>query len=113
MKRYLVLGCLVLAASVAGQVEHAPTVEQCQADQRLWVSEIEAENSSRPLPAFDIVTQWGQEMLKCEKVDPDNEWRYYNTAGEICGEKEVRLINFLHRHDLWNQFKAEDAAGKR
>jgi hypothetical protein len=31
----------VLTASVAGQVEHAPTVEQCQADQRLWLAEIE------------------------------------------------------------------------
>jgi|HubBroStandDraft_6_1064221.scaffolds.fasta_scaffold517911_2 hypothetical protein len=43
MKRHLVLGCLVLAASLAGQVQYAPTVAQCQADQRFWMSKLEAE----------------------------------------------------------------------
>jgi hypothetical protein len=32
MKRYLAFAVLILTASLAGQVEHAPTVAQCQAD---------------------------------------------------------------------------------
>lgn len=31
----------VLTASVSGQIEHAPTVAQCQADQRLWMANMQ------------------------------------------------------------------------
>jgi hypothetical protein len=113
MKRLLVVGCLVLSASLTGQIEHAPTVAQCQADQRLWFSVIERENSSELVPAFDILTQWHHEMRDCEKVDPDNKWTYYNTGAEINAEKITRMVSFLDRHGLWGQFKNEDAAGKR
>jgi hypothetical protein len=40
MKCLLVLASLILTASLVGQVEHAPTVAQCQADQRLWLSKL-------------------------------------------------------------------------
>jgi hypothetical protein len=39
MKRLLILSVFVLAA-VGQDVQHAPTVAQCQADQRLWSAEI-------------------------------------------------------------------------
>lgn len=51
MKR-LVLTSLVLTSSLVGQVEHAPTVAQCQADQ----------SASKTTQAFCIVS--GQEMPK-------------------------------------------------
>jgi hypothetical protein len=52
-------------------------------------------------------------MSVCETVDPDNFWKYYNTRGEISSERVIRLVDFLDRHNLTDQFKAEGAAGKR
>jgi hypothetical protein len=48
-----------------------------------------------------------------KKFDPNNFWKYYNTRGEISSERVIRLVDFLDRHNLTDQFKAEDAAGKR
>jgi hypothetical protein len=101
----------LLTASVSGQIEHAPTVQQCQADQRLWFYELENDGSN--LPGIDVLRQWSKEMSVCEKVEPDHKWAYYNTSGEIDGEEITRMVNFLDRHNLWGQFIAEDAAGKR
>jgi hypothetical protein len=106
-----IVAFLLLTASIGGQVEHAPTVAQCQADQRLWLSELE--ESAPHLPAYDVLTQWQVEMRDCKNVDPSNYWTYYNTQSEIGAEKSSRMKDFLDRHDLWTQFKQEDTAGKR
>ena len=111
-QRLLVLTGLILTASLVGQVEHAPTVAQCQADQRLWISKIEEGDSPR-LPAFTVLTQWSHEMIECGKVDPNNEQRYYNTGSEIDEVESNRLLGFLDRHGLYQKFLEEDAAGKR
>ena len=112
MKRLLILGWLILATPFVAQVEHAPTVAQCQADQRLWVSKIE-EGDREHLPTFDVLGKWGSEMLDCQKVDPANAWSYSNTNGEITAEQATRTLNFLVRNDQYKKFIAEDAAGKR
>ena len=78
MKRLLVLGWLILTASLVGQVEHAPTVAQCQADQRLWHSQLDKEADSTL--AFDALANMGREMLACHDVDPPNARDYYNTS---------------------------------
>ena len=112
MKKFLILAVL-MTASVTGQVEHAPTVAQCQADQRLWLATIEESKDSERNPAFLVLTKWDREMTDCEKVDPDNRVKYYCTGAEIAALREVRLLNFLARHDLFPKFIEEDAAGKR
>jgi hypothetical protein len=66
MKFTLVLGWLILTASLVGQVEHSPTVAQCQADQRLWLSDLEEPHNS--LPVYAVLGQWNVEMSVCEKV---------------------------------------------
>jgi hypothetical protein len=101
----------VLTTSVIGQVEHAPTIAQCQADQRYWASVLEGD--SYKLPEYDVLRQWDHEMTVCEKVDPDNKWTYYNTGGEIDSVEMIRMVKFLTRHGLWKKFKEEDADGKR
>jgi hypothetical protein len=100
----------------AGQVEHAPTVAQCQADQRLWMSKLQdagkaADSSS--LPAYAVIEAWTHEMRDCQRVDPDNKWTYYNTNGEIWVDEMIRMEDFMRRHQTWDAFIAEDAAGKR
>jgi hypothetical protein len=52
-------------------------------------------------------------MYECERVDPANKFRYYNTQSELISEQKGRMENFLDRHKLWEQFVSEDAAGKR
>jgi len=110
MRHCLFLGCLILTASVAGQITHAPTADQCQADQRLWLSQIEAGNSK---VSFDVLRQMAGEMDKCSEVDPANERRYYSTMAEASAAMELRLMKFIERHQLWRQFEAEESVGKR
>jgi len=113
MKRRLVLSWLVLTASLIGQeIKHAPTVAQCQADQRLWLSEVEEGDSPR-LPKYNVLSEWDREMTDCATVDPNNKWTYYNTGEEIAEMQDTRLVHFVRRHGLWTQFKAEDDAGQR
>jgi hypothetical protein len=111
MKRSLALGWLVLTASLVGQVEHAPTVAQCQADQKLWLSKVEGPSTG--LPGYYTIALWGGEMQDCETVDPSNQFKYYNTMAEITAEEHGRLEHFIERHGSWDTFIAEDTAGKR
>jgi hypothetical protein len=114
MKRLLVLASLILTASLIGQVEHAPTVAQCQADQRLWLARLEsAEGKDITLPSMSVLRVWRKEMKDCESVDAENYWKYFNTKSELWVEEVIRLQDFVDRHGLSREFEAEDAAGKR
>jgi hypothetical protein len=103
---------VVMVSLAVGQVEHAPTVAQCQADQRLWLSKIE-EGDSQTLAKFDVLSQWNTEMIHCQKVDPTHSWDYNNLAGEISATQAARMLHFIQRHDMWQKFVSEDAAGQR
>jgi len=46
-------------------------------------------------------------------VDPAGYWTYYNASAEPLHLQAIRETDFIVRHNLWAQFKAEDAAGKR
>ena len=70
----------VLVASFASgqpaqKVEHAPTVEQCQADRAYWSSKL-----TQPVgkEADDVLYMtllgWDAEMDKCQVVDHPNRW---------------------------------------
>jgi hypothetical protein len=52
-------------------------------------------------------------MNECKKVDPEHHSSYYNTSAEVDDTKLSRMLDFLDRHNLYGQFLAEDAAGKR
>ena len=110
--RYLTLAVFVLTASVTAQVEHAPTVAQCQADERLWFSKLTDESDSS-LPGFEVLHLWAEELSKCQKIDPDPDAEYRDTEAIIHIEQETRLLHFVDRHNLIKQFMEEDAAGKR
>jgi hypothetical protein len=56
---------------------------------------------------------WLIEMSNCGKVDHNFEARYRHTEDEIIVEQASRVQNFLKRHNLVDQFLAEDAQGKR
>jgi len=111
MKRLLVLSGLLLTASLVGQVEHAPTVAQCQADQRLW--DYQLMHESEKLPDVVVLQKWSSELRDCMKVDPQTQLQYVFTIDEIDAQTELRLMHFLQRHNLMADFTTEDAAGKR
>ena len=116
MKRSAGLAAILLTISVTAQIEHAPTVEQCRADQRLWLSKLEdapIDVARTNLPSFDTIGAWSREMNDCKTVDPENKYRYYNVFAEIQAEQLFRAIHFLQRHNLDGNFIREDAEGKR
>lgn len=108
--RRLILVLFVLSAG--GQdIEHAPTVAQCQADQRLWDSKIESK--SEKLPDIGVLQRWSSELRDCLTVDSQHQLQYVFTVGEIDTETMLRMTHFLERRNMLTDFKAEDATGKR
>lgn len=115
----LMFACGALVASLASAyprqaVEHAPTSEQCRADRAYWMSKLEQPNGKGTDDiVFETLGVWQGEMDKCEVVDPENHWEYYNAQSEAIAESASRATNFIFRHKMWDQFIAEDTAGKR
>src|SRR5215831_4094632 len=111
MKHFVALTLFILTASLTAQVEHAPTVAQCEADQRLWLSLVEDANPK--LPDFNTMLDEIREMDACKRVNPGNVYLYMGTESEIAASLSNRYMHFLQRHGLWAKFLEEDTAGKR
>jgi hypothetical protein len=109
--RRLLFSWLILAVSLTGQVEHAPTVAQCQADQRLWDFKLLHEREK--LPDVTMLQKWNTELRDCLTIDPPTQLQYIVTTDEIDAETLLRTIHYLERHNMMADFKTEDAAGKR
>jgi len=62
---------------------------------------------------YSDLNDWSFRMLLCGSVDPELRWQYYNAQRELSEVQTNRLIRFLVRHNLYGQFLAEDAQGKR
>ena len=118
----LVLVLLISSATLAQ--EHAPTVEQCRADYRLWTANLDFKDIS-----YHELLRRAVEMNQCTIVDPDGMqafldeekrlgWKnasiIYPVAGSLFQHAaDERMTHFVTRHHLLNQFLDEDAAGKR
>jgi len=96
------------------QVEYALTVEECRAEQTLWMSRLAEPNDGGTVNVNDSdLNDWSLRMHLCGSVDPELRWQYYNTQRKLSEVQTTRLIRFLVRHNLYGQFLAEDAQGKR
>src|SRR6266852_4491831 len=105
----LFMGLLFARQAYVQEVAHAPTLEQCRADQRLWLDKLE--QTTGPMPEdYRTLNAWSHEMNDCKSVDSENKRLYYNVAGEIQAERVIRLADFLDRHDLYAKFIEEDKA---
>jgi|SRR6516164_2691744 hypothetical protein len=114
-KLWLLLAIAVPLQPVCSQeVRRAPTVERCRADQKLWLSMLE-KGPEGPVAkvAFREFEGWQHEMNECSRVDPDNYEEYFKTGCASVAAAGDRIGNFIGRHNLWSQFLAEDAQGKR
>jgi hypothetical protein len=108
---FIILAILFAAPAFTQEVQHAPTVAQCQADERLWSSKLEASELNDV--TFKTLIDWQHEMNQCRAVDRQHYSDYYGTEAEAQAVAAAREFNFIRRHDLLDQFLAEDAAGKR
>jgi hypothetical protein len=114
MKKLWLLLLMVIPLELvhSQEVQHSLTVEQCRVDQNLWSSKL----TNRPGVAnvsFKELRGWFNEMNDCESVDPERQIQYYNTKSETHTEQLMRLEHFILRHNLWDQFIAEDTQGNR
>ena len=96
------------------EVKHAPSVEECRAEQTLWMSRLGEPNDAGTVNVNDSdLNDWSSRMVLCGGVDPELRWQYYNIQRELSEVQTNRLIRFLVRHNLYSQFLAEDAQGNR
>ena len=118
-----ILFAAIAATAHAQEVQHAPTVAQCQADAALWQSQSgdffrahkshDAKNTAvASLTAKELLAR-SIEMADCLTVDSGHDEDYsmvQSTYFELFGD---RMNNFMKRHNLMEQFFKEDEAGRR
>src|SRR6516164_6251296 len=98
MKRlWLLLVIAVPLQFIHAQAQHAPTVEQCRADQKLLLSKLNS--NERTLVSYKEMDGWFLEMQNCISVDPENQLRYYNTMSETSAMLNMRMQSYLKRHN--------------
>jgi hypothetical protein len=77
----LLLRVLPYQSIQAQEVHHAPTVEPCRADQKVWLSKLnEPHDAGTANVNFPELFGWMREMLDCAEVDPPPHDRYAITA---------------------------------
>lgn len=111
MKLITALAVLLFVAPAFAQ-DHAPTTEQCRADQRLWHSEFQKDPAAVTLE-YDTLLRRAHEMYDCAKVDPEHQGVYGNTGDGASMAIGIRINHFMTRHSQWDKFFEEDAAGAR
>ena len=67
------------------EVKDAPTVEQCRADQKLWMAKLERTAPADGLANFSFgeLVGWKGEMMECRDGDPEFQNQYVSTMSEI------------------------------
>jgi len=123
MKRSAKLSVLVLvpvcAVSVTAlaQMHHAPTAAQCQADETVWhrtLSQVDMEDQgSLKGVSYDTLGEVLVEMNECGEVDPARGGAYFSVLAGALDARLLRVMDFVNRHHLGEQFKKEDLAGIR
>ena len=115
MKHFVFISLFLLITPLTGQVKHPPSVANCQAHQRLFLSKVQASYDANIdyLPGWDTISEWAGEMEECETADPTDQAAYHNVRAGIQAFKSMRQLHFIVRHDLYDQFMEEDKAGKR
>jgi hypothetical protein len=121
MKPILLAAAILIAIPLFAQTpDHAILPEQCRADAHLWHSQ--TKNDTIKL-SFEELRQRGLEMFNCGSIDSgtnesvqqfDDDLKKYNALFMVYDNLRLqRMAAFIERHGLFDQFIAEDTAGKR
>ena len=129
MKRMVILSLMSLSLTSALRAQqHAPTVDVCQADRAAWAADEQGDyyhqetkhmrdgtkNTNRVAKmSFNEINSRAHEMAMCVSVDERNSDKYSDISDFYMSVIRDRYRNFIERHHLMAQFKAEDAAGIR
>src|SRR5580704_16494846 len=113
----LAISMTLMSAVRAQHVEHAPTVEQCRADQALWDDKIAhpAKDWANSVPEISSrsLNVMLNEMVACVSVDAVYRSKYNATSKVISLVVGDRAMDFLIRHNLKEKFYQEDDSGRR
>jgi hypothetical protein len=114
---------MILLIAVASAEESPTALKQCRIDLNTYTklgpltnpsfAQIKAQKDYLRAFRLSEISQRLREMGDCMEADPQNEIGYAHVSLSLRQEETSRYVNFLLRHDLWNQFVAEDAQGKR
>jgi hypothetical protein len=122
-----VAGHIEHAPPAAIQIEHAPTPEQCKADADAWGiptasvlfrSEAEFDRLSaatalnRNVSAKTLDARMKQ-LGQCTQTDKAQDTRYSEANRAYAIASLLRFANYMKRHNLTEQFFAEDEQGQR
>lgn len=113
--------------AAARQIEHAPTPEQCRADADAWgiptagglLRNEEQFNKLMSSTANDrnltakMMDARMRQFSQCMRTDNMQDTRYAEAATAYTNAYMVRVVNFMKRHNLTEQFLAEDQQGQR
>ena len=121
--------CYLALARGACSQEPIPTVEVCRADYATWHDTTEMKNyyvqetqhisngttNTNPIVRLSVrqISRQLIEMSMCISVDVPNKDNYYEMQRFFDDVLTDRYRSFLARHNLWQQFTLEDAAGER
>lgn len=118
------IGLLLTSTYLAKSQEPKPALKQCRVDADPFIKtmldnpkDLIAEfNAQRDYLKRFPLSEIGRrqtEMYDCTTVDPKNSEAYKTVALVLDAEVTSRYLSFLLRHNLMNQFRAEDANGAR
>lgn len=62
---------------------------------------------------FDTLNARLRVMAECRNVDPEKALPYSTVEHVIVSREAMRLLHFVQRHGLYDQFIKEDKEGKR
>lgn len=115
---FLVLALLFVIP--ASNQQHAPTAEQCLADARIWSHQ--APDHAAALPYQELNAREAEmqnchiEVFNIDYMTKENatlDFAYTSFSRKYLNEQRSRLVDFLARHKLDDEFSKEDSEGKR
>jgi hypothetical protein len=126
--RLVLLSAFLLTTPICWQVgQHAPTREQCRTDAEGWnIPKVSAlvpndykfRNLTRDVAKDQHVTAKSlnariDEMSMCMRTDSRQSFRYDEGSRAYNIAIDVRMTDFVSRHNLLTQFYQEDEQGQR
>jgi hypothetical protein len=125
--RYFLLclsALLLIPIQLAKSQETKVTLQQCRVDAEPFIKNMLANPADltaefqayrdylKRFPLSEITRRY-LEMYDCTTVDAQNSQAYKTVALILESESTNRYLSFLIRHNLMDQFRAEDANGVR
>jgi hypothetical protein len=93
-------------------VPHAPSVAECRADSAKWAADAIRAGNGEMFPALTVeqLQNMNHELADCASVDKPRTDDCFGTGTLVTQAILWRYVQFVRKHNLVDQFIAEDAA---